>query len=211
MRLRAIIPLLSLVCATSAWSGPAHAADPQSFIQQEQDKLRGLLHQPKTASRDARIQQEIDGTVDYEELTRRAFGAPCPTGLSSCTNHWAELSDAQKAEVTSLLRQLITKNYQKNLEKTLDYEVTFKGSKVADAGDTKVRTEAKAKDKPRDPSVLVDYVVHDRSGKLFIVELITEGSSLTKNYYDQFDKKLKDPSLGYANIVQKLREKIAQP
>ena len=39
---------------------------------------------------------------------------------------------------------------------------------------------------------------------------MTEGSSLTKNYYDQFRKKMHNPGEGYPNIVQKLREKIAK-
>ncbi|HEY2515735.1 MAG TPA: ABC transporter substrate-binding protein, partial [Polyangiaceae bacterium] len=197
--------------AAAAWAPPAQAADPQTFVQAEHDKLRGLLHQPKTGARDAAVQRELDGMVDYEELARRTFGQPCPPALGSCTNHWGELSDAQKAEVTTLLKQLVTKNYQKNLEKTLDYDVTYKGVKAGDAGDTKVRTEAKAKDKPRDPSVLVDYVVHERDGKVYVVDVITEGSSLAKAYYEQFDKKLKNKDEGYPNIVAKLREKIAKP
>ena len=40
--------------------------------------------------------------------------------------------------------------------------------------------------------------------------MVTEGSSMTKVYYDQFRKKMHDPSEGYANIVQKLKEKIDQ-
>lgn len=43
-----------------------------------------------------------------------------------------------------------------------------------------------------------------------VVDIITEGSSLTKNYYDQFRKKMNDPTQGYPNIVDKLREKISR-
>jgi ABC-type transporter MlaC component len=202
-----------LACALSAsMPMPAYAAgDPQEFVQREHEKLQGLLHQPKTGARDSQVQRELDGMVDYDELARRAFGQPCPAAIPGCTNHWGELSPAQQSEVSGLLKQLVVKNYQKNLEKTLDYDVTYKGSKVVDSTDTRVRTEAKSKTKPRDPAVLVDYVVQVTAGRLRIVDIVTEGSSLTKNYYDQFDKKLKNPAEGYANIVQKLRDKIAQP
>ena len=44
-----------------------------------------------------------------------------------------------------------------------------------------------------------------------MVDIVTEGASLTKTYYDQFDKKLKNPAEGYSSIVQKLREKIGKP
>ena len=147
--------------------------------------------------------------VDYEELARRAFGQPCPAAIASCANHWAELTDAQKTEVTGLLKALVEKNYRKNLIKTLDYDVTFKGTKEQ-AGDSKIRTEAKSKLKPRDPPVQVDYVVRSTNGAFHIVDIVTEGSSLTKNYYDQFHKMLTTPGQGYPHIVEKLNEKLAR-
>jgi hypothetical protein len=42
------------------------------------------------------------------------------------------------------------------------------------------------------------------------VDIVTEGSSLTKNYYEQFRKKMENPAEGYANIRQKLKDKIAK-
>jgi ABC-type transporter MlaC component len=206
-----LVGLLGLALAAVVSSGVAYAADdPQLFVKRETQKLSEYLRQPKTGERDSLVQRELDGMVDYDELTRRAFGQPCPAALPGCTNDWDGLTPDQKKEVSALLRQLIQKNYQKNLEKTLDYEITYKGEKI-DAGDTKIRTEAKSKSKPRDPVVLIDYVVREANGKLAIVDIVTEGTSLTRSYYEQFDKKLKDPALGYSNIVQKLRAKIATP
>jgi ABC-type transporter MlaC component len=206
-----LVGLLGLALAVVVSSGVAHAAgDAQAFVKHETQKLSDYLRQPKSDERDAQVQHELDGVVDYDELTHRAFGHPCPAALPNCTNDWDTLSADQKREVSGLLKQLIQKNYQKNLEKTLDYEITYKGEKI-DAGDTKIRTEAKSKTKPRDPVVQIDYVVREANGKLAIVDIVTEGTSLVKSYYEQFDQKLKDPNLGYPNIVQKLKAKIATP
>ena len=219
MRTKRFFPMAaSLAFAVSlAIAAPAIAQDAgaQTFVESEHTQINTLLHQPSSAGRDAQINHTLDGMVDYDELARRAFGNPCPAAEAACQNHWADLTDAQKAEATSKLKQLVEKNYRKNLVKTLDYDITYKGAKDQ-GGETRVRTEAKSKAKPRDPAVQVDYVVRasptpGSAGAYRIVDIVTEGSSLTKNYYDQFDKKLKDPSLGYANIVQKLREKIAAP
>jgi ABC-type transporter MlaC component len=210
MRLRSLASLLLLVLSSAVSSGVAHASDdPQGFVQRETQKLADLLRQPKTGARDTRVMQELDAMVNYDELVHRAFGQPCHATLPSCTNQWAALADEQKKEVSGLLRQLIQKNYQKNLEKTLDYEITYKGER-ADSGETKIRTEAKSKSKPRDPAVQIDYVVREINGKLQIVDMITEGTSLTKSYYEQFDKKLKNPADGYPNIVSKLKERLAK-
>ena len=62
----------------------------------------------------------------------------------------------------------------------------------------------------REPAVRVDYVVKRMGDGFKVVDIVTEGSSLTKNYYDQFRKKMHNPDEGYPNIVQKLKDKIAK-
>ena len=199
-----------ILLAGLALAGTASADEgAQKFIQNEHVKLEAILRQPASAGRDAQITNTLDTMVDYDELARRAFGQPCPQGVSNCVNHWNELTDQQKAEVTGLLKKLVEKNYKKNLIKTLDYEVTYKGKKEV-GSDSKIRTEAKSKLKPRDPAVQVDYLVKGAAGSYKVVDIWTEGSSLTKNYYDQFHKFLTTPGQGYPHIVKKLNEKIAK-
>ena len=65
--------------------------------------------------------------------------------------------------------------------------------------------------KPRDPAVLVDYIVHGAPGSFHVVDIVTEGSSLTKSYYDQFHRMPTNADQGYAYVVKKLNDKLAQP
>jgi ABC-type transporter MlaC component len=208
MRLRNLLSV-SAALATLALSGHARAEDAQSFIEHEHNKLGQLLHQPASPAREQEIDQALDGFVDYDELTRRAFGEPCPAAIPSCDDLWAKYDDRQKSEVRELLSQLVRKSYRKNLLKTLDYDVSYRGSREA-AGDTRVLTEAKSKLKPREPAIRVDYVVKQTEHGYRVVDIVTEGSSLTKNYYEQFRKKMENPAEGYPNIVQKLRDKVAK-
>lgn len=191
----------------------AHAdelSEAQTYVEKQNDTISRLLKQPATAARDTQISGTLDGYVDYDELTRRAFGEPCPS-TKSCANHWAELDAKQKGEVRDLLKKLVEKNYRKNLIKTLDWDVNYKGAKEGKPGESRVRTEAKNKVKPRDPSVQVDYVVRSSGGAFKVVDIVTEGSSLTKNYYDQFHRMLTNPGQGYGYVVRKLNEKISKP
>jgi phospholipid transport system substrate-binding protein len=112
--------------------------------------------------------------------------------------------------VSDLLKQLVRKSYRKNLLKTLDFDISYKGTKLQ-GGDTRVITEAQDKNKPHDPPVRVDYIVKQTGTSFTAVDFVTEGSSLVKNYYTQFRTKMDDPNLGYPNIVAKLKEKIAKP
>jgi ABC-type transporter MlaC component len=196
-----------LVLASVVIESPALADDPQGFIQQQHAKLEQLLRQPETESRTAQINRALDSFVDYDVLTRRAFGDPCPLSVPACDNLWSGYSDDEKQTLRDLLTRLVRKNYRKNLGKTLDYEITYRGTRDS-AGDTRVLTEAKNKKNPREASVRVDYLVEQTAGGLRVVDIITEGSSLTKNYYEQFRKKMKTPGEGYPNIVQKLEDKL---
>jgi len=206
---RALLASL-LVLLVSAWAAVALADDgAQTFLEGQHQKVMALLHQPASPARDSQVSALLDGMIDYAELARRTFGFPCPASVPSCTNHWAELTDAQKAEMTGLLQKLISKNYQKNLIKTLDYDIAYKGNQEA-GGVTRVRTEATSKVNPRDPSIQIDYVVAGKPGAYKVVDIVTEGSSLTKNYYDQFHRMLTTPDQGYPYIVKKVNDKIAQ-
>jgi ABC-type transporter MlaC component len=210
MRLRSLVSTCA-VLGFLAVAAPAHAQqDPQGFIQQKHGQLEQILHQPDAPSREAQVNAGLDSFVDYEEMARRAFGEPCHPSLPDCEDLWTKLDDAQHREVADLLKQLVRKNYRKNLLKTLDYDIAYKGVR-GQGGDTRVITEAQNKQKPRDPAVRVDYIVKQSNGGFICVDFVTEGSSLTKNYYDQFRKKMNNPNEGYPNIVAKLREKLAKP
>jgi ABC-type transporter MlaC component len=203
---------LALSAATTAsLSGePLAQADDgaQGFVERQHGRLSALLRQPASGARDAQINTELDGMVDYALLAQRTFGEPCPASVSDCQNHWKDLSDAQKREVTDLLKQLVQKNYRKNLMKTLDYDMTFRAS-TAVGSDSKVRTIAKSRVNAREAPVSIDYLVTNSGGNLRVVDIVTEGSSLAKNYYGQFHKMLTTPEQGYAHVVKRLRDKIA--
>jgi phospholipid transport system substrate-binding protein len=203
------LPLLSIAFLLTL-AAPAHADTAQGFIQQEHANIDSLLHQPASRGRDAQINQALDTFVDYGELTRRAFGEPCHPSLPNCEDLWSQYSETQKAELHDLLKQLVQKSYRKNLMKTLDYNINYRGERSAGA-DTKVRTEATNVQKPRDPAVQVDYIVEQTSSGFRVVDIVTEGSSLAKNYYDQFRKMMDDPNKGYPHVVQKLKDKISKP
>lgn len=201
--LRHLLALLA-IAGTLAFALPAHAEDPQGFIEHQHSKLQTMLHEAASPGRDAQVNAALDGFVDYDELVRRSFGEPCHPSMPSCDDLWAKYTDDQKRELHDLLKQVVESSYRKNLTKTLDYDVTYKGSREA-GGDTRVLTEAKSKTNPRDTPVRVDYLVKQTPHGPRVVDIITEGSSFSKNLYVQF-RKMDD----YGKIVEKLKEKLAK-
>jgi len=209
MRLRHLIRA-AIVTASLAFAGSALADGPQDYMKREHEKISQLLRQPASQERDCKINALLSQSIDYEELTHRAFCEPCPADEPSCTNYWAQLSDAQKDEVRGLFQRLVKRTYQKNLMKTLDYDVAYKDQQDRGA-QSRVRTEAKNKTNVRAPAVQVDYIVRPNGGGYRIIDILPERSSLTKNYYDQFDRFMRDPAKGYPEIVKKLQSAIARP
>ena len=209
--MRNLVVLGSIVVSSSLLASGARADEgtaAQAFVEQERHQLEQLLHQPDTAARNSQIHQAMASFFDYDELTRRAFGSPCPGTEPECHVLWTGYDDAKRVELRSLLEQLVPKTYQRNLAKTLDYDISYLGARAA-AGDTRVVTDAKNRLKPREAAIRVEYIVKATPKGPRVVDIVTEGSSLTKNYYDQFRKMMDDPNGGYPNIVQKLTDKIA--
>ncbi len=187
------------VAVTMASAASALADTPDGFVQTGHAQLESLLKQPTSAQRDAQIGATFDKMVDYNELVRRCF-----------RDDWGTLSAEQQSEVSGLLRQIVQKNYRKNLKRTLDYNVTYTGTR-GQGNDVVVRTEAKSKVNPREDTVRVDYVVSGPSGGPYhIVDIVTESSSLTTSYYRDLHSMLTTAGKGYAYVVQKLKDKIVK-
>jgi ABC-type transporter MlaC component len=200
---------LGLLLAALASAQPAHAEDAAGFVREERAALEGALSEPPSPARDAEVDGVFDGLVDFDELTRRTMGEPCPPSRPDCEDLWARCDADQQREMRDLIEQLARASYRAHVQKTLDFDVTDRGTRPQ-GDDTRVSTSAHDRSKPYDPPVRIDYVLRRTPADWRVVDIVTEGSSLTKNYYDQFLKKMHDPSSGYPNIVAKLREKIAK-
>src|SRR5262249_6811202 len=121
--------------------------------------------------------------------------------------HWGELNDSQKAEVKGLLRQLIENNYKRNLKKALDYNTHF-GTADRAGDETRVKMKATANGGRSDVHIV--YVMRPEGSSFRGLDPVTEGSSVTMNYYRQFHEMLTNKDKGYNYLVQKLKDKVAR-
>jgi len=190
------VSTLALSMSTAA---TALAQTPDEFVKTGHAQLESLLKQPVSAQRDAQISSTMDQMFDYSELVRRCF-----------REHWNELDAAKQAEVSDLLKEFIRKNYQKNLKRTLNYDVTYTGTR-GQGSDIVVRTQAQSKTNVREAPVQLDYVIEGSpNGPFHVVDIVAENSSTVTNYYRQFHRFLTTPGQGYPYLVEKLKKKIAE-
>lgn len=199
--------LLAITCTVLTTTASADVAGAQSFVEKEHSRIKKMV---ETNAPTTEIRGAMDTMVDYDELARRTMGKPCPITVPQCTNWFDKISEAKQKELVSLVKQLVEKNYLKNMKKTRDYDVSYRSAKEAGENLAKVRTEAKNKAKPRDPAVQVDYVIMSQGGSYRVIDIVTEGSSMTKNYYDQSNKMMSNESQGIDYLLQKYRNKVAK-
>jgi len=176
--------------------------DARAFVERRLETIRRDLRE---GAPDELVTRSVDALVDYDELTRRSLGKPCPTRLPSCTNEWDRLADDQQRAIALRMRQIVGSHLRRTLAQTLDCTLAY-------AGDLSiVRTDAKRCPRKSDEDMRVDYVVRSSASSRAVVEIVTEGSSTTANYYNQFHRMLSAPDQGYAYLIERLDAKLSRP
>jgi phospholipid transport system substrate-binding protein len=104
------------------------------------------------------------------------------------------------------LKQLVQRAYRKNLDRTLDYDVTFDGTEQQ-SDRVVVRTTAQNRKNAREEPISIDYSVHKVSGAWRINDIVTEGSSLVANYQQQFNRIIKKD--GFAELLRRMKKRLA--
>lgn len=183
--------MLVVVSTTLAWAGPATDA-----VKTKQTELFKLLAAEANDDNKKKIGALFDEMLDYDVLAQSSLGSD-----------WKTLSADEQKEFTGLLKQLVSKAYEKNLRKVLTYNVEYLSEEKAD-GAVVVKTQAKHKTDKREEPIAIDFKLADKGGKFRVVDIVTEEVSLVSSYRSQFAKILKKD--GFKGLRDKMKEKIAK-
>lgn len=195
----------SVLAATRLWavglalgllaSGVAAAApSAQSFIKDKHGELTRILQSGKTSEHEPQVAKVFDSMLDYQTLARE-----------SLRDHWDSLAADQRKEFSDILKQLVQRAYRRSLDKTLGYEIAYKGEVDGETG-TLVQTRAQSRTNNREDPVSVDYLVHQAQGQWKVVDIVTEGASLVRGYRSQFNRIIKKE--GFTALVSRMKKKL---
>jgi ABC-type transporter MlaC component len=201
----ALVLTLGLLAPRRAGATDPGPDSPEGAVRAAYTELGGLVWAPRSPARDEEIGQLLARNVDFEELTRRAFGEPCPR--SGCTDHWAELSPAQQAEVEPLFAAAVTRQWTHELGKASGYDIDVQPA-LTHSRDTRVRVLARPKGDPGQVPIVIDTFFLANRAPYRLVDVDVDGSRLARGYYKQFDRTLTSPGEGYAYLVSRLRKKV---
>ncbi|MFC1642050.1 phospholipid-binding protein MlaC [Myxococcota bacterium] len=171
---------------------PAASAVPEaeSFIRDRQQDLAEFIQKKA----DDRIEKTFDSMLDYPSLAKE-----------SLRDHWAERTPEERAKFQCVLRQLVARAYRQNLSKTLGYRIRFEQTTPATDGFV-VTTVAQNTKNVREAPITIAYLVHRQKGNWRIYDIVTEGSSLVRNYRNQFGRVLKKQ--GFSELLRRMQKKL---
>lgn len=192
-KIRRKAPVLATLALALSLSLPAFGAEAETFVKGKHTELTELVSKAKSADDQKKLDAAFDAVFDYDGLAR-----------ATLKDSWEQRTPGERAEFTQLLKDLVRNAYRRNIKNTLGYEVDYKGEQDAETGKV-VRTVAHSKKNTREEPVSIDYVVHQVDGKWLIADIVTEGSSLARNYRSQFRKVI--DKKGFDELLKRMKAK----
>jgi len=182
--------------AAMAGSGTvsADAAKAEQFIRTKHEKVRRVLRKPDTPKRAEELTELLGEFLDYDRLARL-----------SLDTEWSKRTPRERERFVSLLRQLVERQYQGNMESTLQYKVAWVGTEQIEGG-FKVKSAARSTKRKRQPAISIDYSMSPSENEWKVFDIFTDDVSLVKNYKRQFRRVIADE--GWDGLIGRMEKKL---
>ncbi|UCF47688.1 MAG: ABC transporter substrate-binding protein [Myxococcales bacterium] len=172
----------------------AEAAKAEQFIRTKHNKVRQVLRKPDTPKRAEQLTELLGEFLDYDRLAEL-----------SLDKEWDKRSPSELEKFVSLLRQLVERQYQRNMESTLEYKVKWVGTEPIETG-VKVKSSARSVTKKRQPPITIDYSMSPAGKEWKVFDIFTDEVSLVKNYKRQFRRVIKEE--GWSGLIDRMEKKL---
>jgi phospholipid transport system substrate-binding protein len=193
--LRHFAAVVSVLALSLTSVGSAFAGGATDVVKSKQTALFDLIKQ-STPESEKKVAALFDEMLDYQALSEGSLGT-----------EWAARTDAEKAQFSDLLKQLVRKGYERNLKKILNFGIEYVSEDAA--GDAvMVKTKAKSKTDTREEPVEIVFKLAQKGGTWRVRDIVTEGVSLVSSYRSQFTKIVKKD--GFPALIQKMKDKLAK-
>jgi phospholipid transport system substrate-binding protein len=176
------------------------AESPIQVLQHTNEKVVKLLEKKTKpgSAEEKRVKSEakklINTLLDYGELGKRALA-----------KNWGKRTEKERIEFVGLLRDLIERNYVKQLKSNLGYKIEYKKETI-EGDEAKVETVVKVEKKGKVSEIAIEYVMRKAPTGWMVYDVVTDEVSIVKNYRSQFNRIIKRES--YEALVKKMRKKI---
>lgn len=194
-RMTHLVATMVSVFALLGAVGMANAGAATDVVKAKQTSLFELVKDSNAANK-KKVSGLFDEMLNYSALAEASLGS-----------EWAARSDAEKAEFSDVLKQLVQKAYERNLKKTLSFNIEYVGEETA-GNVIVVKTKAVSKTNAREEPIEINFKMQEVGGAWRVNDIVTEGVSLVSSYRSQFTKIIKKD--GFPALIKKMKDKLAK-
>jgi phospholipid transport system substrate-binding protein len=192
--------------SAKAESGPATPpadASPMAELKKSNATLKKVLQKqppswsPEKDAKNSEVRKVVGQFLDFEELSRRALA-----------RHWDILTPKQRTEFVGTLRDLVERNYIKQIHGQPDYDLKFEKESKESSEASVSATLSTTSSKGKKVNVALEYKLIWKGGHWVVYDVITDEQSLLENYRAEFNKIItKD---GFDALVKRMRKKLEE-
>jgi phospholipid transport system substrate-binding protein len=166
----------------AAPSTPPPGSSPMADLKKSNAALRKLFQKqppswsPEQDAKRSEMRKIVSGFLDFEELAHR-----------SLTRHWDGIEPKQRTEFVGVLRDLIERNYIKQVHGQPNYEIHFLKEAITGSEAT-VNATLDASNDGKKVAVQMEYKLLFKGDRWLVYDVITDEQSMLENYRAEFNK-----------------------
>ena len=131
---------------------------------------------PEQDAKRSEMRKVVNGFLDFEELAHRALA-----------RHWESLTPKQRSEFVGVLRDLIERNYIKQVHVQPNYELRF-SKEAVNGSEATVNATLDASHDGKKVTVEMEYKLLYKGGRWLVFDVVTDEQSMLENYRAEFNK-----------------------
>lgn len=161
---------------------PPAGSSPMADLKKSNAALRKLFQKqapswsPESDAKRGEMRKIVSGFLDFDELAHRALA-----------RHWEGLSAKQRSEFVNVLRELIERNYIKQVHGQPNYDLGFSKEEITGSEATVVAT-LEAVSNGKKVKVAMEYKLLYKENKWLVFDVVTDEQSMLENYRAEFNK-----------------------
>ena len=185
--------------ANPAPSQPPAGSSPMAELKKSNASLKKLFQKqspswsPEHDAKRSEMRKIVDGFLDYEELAKRALA-----------RHWEEITPKQRTEFVGVLRDLIERNYIKQVHGQPNYELRFTKEAIMGSEAT-VSATLETSNEGKKVTVEMEYKLLYKD-RWLVYDVITDEQGMLENYRAEFNKIITKES--FDALIKRMKKRL---
>jgi phospholipid transport system substrate-binding protein len=179
---------------------PPPGTSPMAELKKSNGALKKLFQKqppswsPESDAKRSDMRKIVAGFLDFEELAHR-----------SLARHWDGLTPKQRSEFVSVLRDLIERNYIKQVHGQPNYDLRFEKETITGSEATVIAT-LDSQSNGKKVSVAMEYKLLYKGSHWLVFDVVTDEQSMLENYRAEFSKIINKES--FEALLKRMKKRL---